>query len=143
MTGGINEVSVEEAWQRLADDARAVLIDVRTQAEWAFVGLPNLESIGKQALLAEWQAFPGNRVHTDFAERLAETLSSKGIGKDDELLFLCRSGGRSMMAARAMAAIGYTRCRNVMGGFEGNLDPERHRGRLDGWKAKQLPWVQG
>jgi rhodanese-related sulfurtransferase len=139
----IEEVSVEETWSRLASDPSAVLIDVRTKAEWAFVGLPDLSSLGKQPILMEWHGFPDNRVHVDFGPRLAEALTKSGAGKDTELFFLCRSGGRSLMAARIMAAAGYTRCRNVSQGFEGQLDAERHRGRQSGWKSRNLPWVQG
>jgi rhodanese-related sulfurtransferase len=141
--GAIEEVSVQEAWTRLESDKTCLLIDVRTQAELAFVGLPDLKGLGKQALLAEWSSFPDNRVHQDFVERLSQALDRAGIGKETELLFLCRSGGRSLMAARAMASVGYTRCRNVTHGFEGNLDPSRHRGQVDGWKARGLPWSQG
>jgi rhodanese-related sulfurtransferase len=134
----IEEVSVEETWARLANDPNSVLIDVRTQAEWAFVGVPELSRIGKQPLLIEWQGFPDNRVHTEFAQRLGEALTQNGMDQSTELLFLCRSGGRSLMAARTMQAAGYGRCRNVSGGFEGGLDPQRHRGLVEGWKAKTM-----
>lgn len=136
------DISVQQAWDRLANDPAAVLIDVRTEAEWAFVGTADLASIGKQPILTEWQTFPDNRRVGDFAERLGQALTKAGVAKTSELLFLCRSGGRSMMAARTMAAAGFTRCRNVADGFEGQLDPVRHRGRLGGWKAAGLPWVQ-
>jgi rhodanese-related sulfurtransferase len=139
----IEEVSVDDTWARLSSDRSSVLIDVRTRAEWAFVGYPDLNSIGKQPLLVEWQSFPDNRVHADFVDRLAEALQQAGASKDSELLFLCRSGGRSLMAARAMTAAGFSRCRNVTGGFEGSLDEQRHRGRREGWKSRNLPWVQG
>jgi rhodanese-related sulfurtransferase len=58
------------------------------------------------------------------------------------ILFICRSGGRSRAAAAALTAAGYRRCYNVAEGFEGNPDPERHRGKTGGWKAAGLPWVQ-
>ena len=139
----IESVSVEETWARLKGDAASVLIDVRTGAEWAFVGLPDLSSIGKRTVLVEWQDFPGGQLNQAFVERVAEALAAIGANKDSQLLFLCRSGGRSLHAARAMSAAGYTRCLNVANGFEGPLDPNRHRGTLGGWKAKGLPWVQG
>jgi rhodanese-related sulfurtransferase len=139
----IDSISVEEAWTRLKQDAGSVLVDVRTSAEWTFVGLPDLSSIGKRPVLVEWQDFPGNRVNQAFVDRVTEALTAIGANKDSELLFLCRSGGRSLSAARAMTAAGYARCRNVADGFEGPLDPNRHRGRLGGWRAKGLPWVQG
>jgi len=139
----VEETSVEETWARLRSDAGAVLIDVRTGAEWAFIGLPDLSSLGKQPVLVEWQGFPGGQPNPAFVERLGEALAAIGANKDNELFFLCRSGGRSLSAARAMTAAGYSRCRNVADGFEGPLDPNRHRGTLGGWKAKGLPWVQG
>ena len=139
----IDSVSVEQTWGRLKRDANSVLIDVRTGAEWAYVGLPDLSSIGKRPVLVEWQGFPDNRVNQAFVSRVDEALSAIGANKDSELFFICRSGSRSLSAARAMAAAGYSRCRNVADGFEGPLDPNRHRGTLGGWKAKGLPWVQG
>jgi rhodanese-related sulfurtransferase len=139
----VDSVSVQETWERLKRDANSVLIDVRTGAEWAYVGLPDLSSIRKRPVLVEWQGFPDNRVNQAFVSRMDEALSAIGANKDSELFFICRSGSRSLSAARAMAAAGYSRCRNVADGFEGPLDPNRHRGRLAGWKAKGLPWVQG
>lgn len=139
----IDSLSVEETWARLQRDPGSVLIDVRTNAEWAYVGLPDLSSLGKQPVLVEWQTFPDDRLNAGFVDRLAGALAALGANKDSELFFICRSGGRSLKAARAMAAAGYSRCRNVADGFEGPLDPNRQRGRLGGWKAKGLPWGQG
>jgi rhodanese-related sulfurtransferase len=139
----IPSVSVEEAWARLKSDTGAVLIDVRTIAEWAYVGLPDLSSIGRRPVLVEWQGFPGDQLNSAFTDRVAEALQPIGADQDSELLFICRSGQRSLKAAQAMAAAGYNRCCNVADGFEGPLDPQRHRGQVSGWKAKGLPWAQG
>lgn len=139
----IDSIGVEETWARLRENADSVLIDVRTIAEWAWVGLPDLSSIGKQPVLVEWQSFPGDRLNAEFVDRVSEALIPIGANKNSELFFICRSGNRSLKAARAMAAAGYTRCLNVADGFEGPLDGERHRGRIGGWKAKGLPWGQG
>ena len=139
----IESVSVEDAWARLKGDPGAVLIDVRTIAEWAYVGLPELDSLGKRPVLVEWQGFPDERQNAAFVERVVEALRQLGADQENELLFICRSGQRSLRAARAMAAAGYRRCRNVADGFEGPLDADRHRGRLKGWKALGLPWTQG
>lgn len=139
----IETVSVEDAWMRLKSNPGSVLIDVRTIAEWAYVGLPDLSSMSKQPVLVEWQGFPDDRLNSAFVERTIEALNPLGARRDSELLFICRSGARSLKAARAMVAAGYSRCRNVTDGFEGPLDPDRHRGRLAGWKAKGLPWSQG
>jgi rhodanese-related sulfurtransferase len=139
----IAAVTAEDAWARLKDDAGSVLIDVRTLAEWAYVGLPELSALGKRPVLIEWQGFPDERVNTAFVDRVAEALKPLGANHDCELLFICRSGHRSLKAAQAMAAAGYRRCRNVVDGFEGPLDADRHRGQLQGWKAQGLPWTQG
>jgi rhodanese-related sulfurtransferase len=139
----IPAVSVDDTWAKLKSNQGTVLVDVRTIAEWAYVGLPDLSSIGKRPVLVEWQGFPDDRLNTAFVERLAEALVPLGADRDTELFFICRSGSRSHKAALAMAAAGYTRCRNVADGFEGPLDPSRHRGQVAGWKARGLPWTQG
>ena len=139
----VEDVPVTTTWERLMADPRAVLGDVRTRAEWAFVGVPDLRSTGREPLLIEWQSFPDNRVAANFVASIEAALQRLGARKDDEVFFLCRSGGRSRMAAEAMAAAGYRRCRNVADGFEGPLDADRHRGQVAGWKAAGLAWVQG
>lgn len=139
----IDDVPVEEVWARLSKDAGAVLIDVRTRAEWTFVGLPDLSEIGKRVLTVEWQANPESAAEVGFTERLTKALDAASATQDSELFFICRSGARSRMAAEAMARAGYRRCRNVADGFEGPLDADRHRGRVAGWKAAGLAWVQG
>ena len=58
------------------------------------------------------------------------------------LYFICRSGARSRSAAQALTAAGYGKCFNVAGGFEGDVDSQGHRGKSNGWKASNLPWVQ-
>jgi rhodanese-related sulfurtransferase len=136
------EASVAETWEALASKPEATLVDVRTQAEWVYVGLPSLQSIDKAPVLAEWQSFPAMDVAPDFAERLTKQLEELGVGKDAPLYFICRSGARSRHAAIAMTRAGFTRCFNVSTGFEGPLDDERHRGAAAGWKAAGLPWTQ-
>lgn len=133
------EITPTEAWQRLAADPAAKLVDVRTQAEWAYVGVPDLSALGKQPLLVSWQVFPTMVRNAAFAEQL-RTL---GIEPDDTLLFLCRSGVRSKAAAEYLTQLGYSACWNVADGFEGPHDDVRHRGGKAGWKAANLPWVQG
>ena len=128
-----------EAWDLLARETDAQLIDVRTAAEWNFVGRPDLASIGRKAHGVEWQIFPGMAQNQDFVAQAAAVLGGR---KDAPVLFLCRTGGRSRAAATAMAAAGYTRSYNIAAGFEGDLDPEHHRGQKNGWKAEGLPWRQ-
>ena len=136
----IAQITATQAYQTLAEDAGAVLVDVRTEAEWAFVGIPDIAE--PRRILLSWQVYPGMGVDPKFVDRLTEALGGATAQKDKAVLFLCRSGGRSMAAAMAMADAGFTGCVNISDGFEGNLDAQRHRGRTDGWKAAGLPWVQ-
>jgi len=138
----VDNVDVEAAWQALKSRAGSQLIDVRTRAEWTYVGIPDLGAIGKRAVLVEWQTFPDQTVDPRFVERLASELRALGAQLNDDLFFICRSGTRSLAAAQAMAAMGYRACHNVACGFEGPLDDGRHRGDLAGWKAAGLPWQQ-
>jgi rhodanese-related sulfurtransferase len=135
------DISAQEAWRVLSENPKAVLVDVRTHAEWSYVGLADLSAIGKEPLLAEWQVFPAMNVNPDFAADVAEALGD--IPRDAPVLFLCRSGVRSKAAAIAMTAQGFARSYNIAGGFEGDLDEARHRGLRNGWKASGLPWAQG
>jgi rhodanese-related sulfurtransferase len=128
----------KNAWELLASDKAAMLVDVRSEAEWAFVGVPDLARLGKRPLLVSWQTYPGMRPNPDFAAQIAKAVPDR----DTTLVFLCRSGGRSAAAAEAVTASGYRRCFNLSEGFEGNPDAERHRGRTGGWKAAGLPWTQ-
>jgi rhodanese-related sulfurtransferase len=138
----VDEVDVEAAWNGLTSSPRAQLVDVRTRAEWTYVGIPDLAPLGKRAVLVEWQTFPDQAVDPRFAERLASELKALGVQLEDDLFFICRSGSRSLAAAKAMAAAGYRACHNVSSGFEGPLDDQRHRGSACGWKAAGLPWQQ-
>jgi len=132
------DLSPRESWRLLGEDPRAVLIDVRTQPEWAFVGLPDLGSLGKNILPLSWQVFPAMTVNPDFVG----ALRAAGLTEDQPLLFLCRSGARSASAARVAKAHGYEASFNIAGGFEGDANREHHRGGVNGWKSENLPWVQ-
>lgn len=139
----VDDVPVRATWDRLKADPDAILIDVRSRAEWTFVGVPDLAELGRQPVLIEWQDFPDGRPNAAFVSRLVEQLESLGVSRRTELFFICRSGARSRKAAEAMAVAGYEHCHNVAEGFEGPLDGDRHRGTQTGWKVEGLPWVQG
>ena len=128
-----------EAWALLEKDPKAVLIDVRTAPEWGFVGVPRLEDLGKETLCISWQAYPTMARNENFAAEVA----AKGVGKDQPVLLLCRSGARSKAAAIALTAAGFGPCYNVAEGFEGDRDGALHRASVGGWKVAGLPWAQG
>ena len=131
-----------DAYGLLASEAASVLIDVRTQAEWAYVGAPDIKTLGKTPFLVEWQSYPSMRVDEQFVARLGAMLESAGVERGDPLLFLCRSGARSRRAAVVMTDAGWAPCFNVSDGFEGPLDGSGRRGGVGGWKASGLPWMQ-
>ena len=137
------DVPVTEAWDRLSADPQAQMVDVRTMAEWNFVGVPDLSGAGRRVICIEWQTFPSMAVNPGFAEETEGAVIAAGARRDTPIFFLCRSGARSRAAALAMAARGFTQAFNVANGFEGDPDAERHRGTFNGWKAAGLPWRQG
>lgn len=140
--GYAGDMASSEAYRLLVGEATATLIDVRTQAEWAYVGTPDLSRLGKTTLLLEWQAYPSMKLDESFVARLSAMLEDAGVKRGAPLLFICRSGGRSRSAAIAMTTAGWAPCLNVSDGFEGPLDLQRHRGAVGGWKAAGLPWTQ-
>ncbi len=133
------DVTPGQAWEMLAEQANVVLVDVRTDVEWNFVGVPNLESLGKAPVLVPWQLYPDMSANPDFVG----ALERYGVESNSTVLFLCRSGARSRAAAIALTRLGYSHCYNVSDGFEGGHDQQGHRGKAAGWKAEGLPWTQG
>jgi rhodanese-related sulfurtransferase len=136
------DIGTAEAWEMLTRDPGAQLVDVRTVAEWNFVGVPDIQSLGRKVHCIEWVAFPAMQPNADFVAEASGAVEAAGAGRDTPILFLCRSGARSRSAAIAMTRAGFTQAFNVVGGFEGDLDGERHRGQTTGWKADGLPWKQ-
>lgn len=140
--GYAGDVSEQNAFEALSQNA--IIVDVRTRAEWSFVGVPAIAP--EQLVLSEWQAFPDMQVNPAFAEQTAqEVLARSGVttpGEAPQIFFLCRSGARSRSAAIAMTQAGFPQCFNIENGFEGAPDQQGHRGVVNGWKANSLPWRQ-
>ncbi|MFI5506727.1 rhodanese-like domain-containing protein [Mycobacterium sp. NPDC051804] len=131
------DITPEEAWKLLTDDPRAVLVDCRTEAEWRFVGVADLSSLDREVVYVEWNSSDGK--HND---NFVDDLKDAGVTVGDRpVVFLCRSGNRSIGAAETATEAGIAPSYNVLDGFEGNLDENRHRGGT-GWKAVGLPWRQ-
>ncbi|MEO7752459.1 MAG: rhodanese-like domain-containing protein [Terracoccus sp.] len=131
------DVTPAAAWAALAGDPTAVLVDVRTRAEWSYVGVPDLRAAGKEAVLVEWQRYPSGTANPGFLDE----LTAAGVDRATPVYFLCRSGVRSVAAAEAATAAGWTSAHNVLDGFEGPHDGQQHRA-VAGWKVAGLPWVQ-
>lgn len=133
------DILPDEAWDILQNHAGALLVDVRTEAEWAYVGVPSLATLGREPIFIPWMHFPSGDQNPHFADQVAGHVTDK----ETPILFLCRSGQRSRAAAQAVTALGFTRCYNIAHGFEGDKDADHHRSTINGWKVDGLPWVQG
>ena len=127
----IRNLKPRDAWQQLQADPGGIILDVRDPLEFAFVGHP----IG--AVNVPWKAAPEWRLNPEFIE----TVRQFG-GPETPLYLLCRSGQRSLDAARALADAGFRNLTNIDEGFEGPLDADRHRGTIGGWRFAGLPWEQ-
>jgi rhodanese-related sulfurtransferase len=134
----VEDVAPQQAWQALQANPDAQMVDVRTDAEWMYVGLPDLSPAGKRVLLVQWQSFPTGAMNPTFVE----DLGAAGLNRQHEIYFICRSGARSLAAAELAEAAGFRRVFNVSDGFEGPPDAGGHRGNVAGWKADGLPWRQ-
>lgn len=130
------DLTPSEAWDLLQQEPEAVLVDVRSEAEWMFVGLPDVTALGKKLVTVAWNHWPGGR-NPDFLDQLADA----GVDGSGPTVFLCRSGARSRAAAVAATEAGIDPSYNVSEGFEGDLDEHGHRGTT-GWRARGLPWRQ-
>jgi rhodanese-related sulfurtransferase len=127
--GALTPAEAHQVW-KLAPGAR--LVDVRTRAEWDWVGrVPDAVEI-------EWLSYPGMQPNPNFVSQLQHQVDPESL-----VLFMCRSGARSDAAARAASGKGYNNCYNVLEGFEGDKDANGHRNRVGGWRHAGLPWMQG
>jgi len=134
----VEDIEPKQVWDALRQDKQARLVDVRTDAEWNFVGLPDLDEASQDPVLIPWQTLPTMQVNRDFVGQMRQA----GLTPENKLYFLCRSGARSRAAAQAAQAAGFPAAYNIKDGFEGPVDAEGHRGTVAGWKANGLPWRQ-
>ena len=135
--GYAGDVTPEATFAGLAADEEAVLVDCRTRAEWNYVGVPDLTSLGKPVIYLEWLNYPEGAVDPEFVDKLTE----HGVPRHAPVYFLCRSGVRSISAARAATDSAYEAAYNVLEGFEGPIGSGGIRD-VSGWKLAGLPWKQ-
>jgi rhodanese-related sulfurtransferase len=125
------DLTPQEAWAKL--EQGAILVDVRTEGEWAHIGIPDTKATDNDPLFIQW-TFPGGIPNPDFITDLTQQAPEDNAA---ELVFLCRSGQRSIAAAIAATRAGFTSY-NVLEGFEG--EPDRYGERtVNGWKNRGLP----
>ena len=136
----IKGISSQQAWEILEGDPQAILLDVRTSVEYEYVGHP------LNALHIPWMDAPDWNVDAEFVNKVREALM-KRTGTDQDpgsiaILTICRSGKRSLAAAEELVRQGFNNLYNIEDGFEGNLDNNKHRNTINGWRVASLPWEQ-
>lgn len=126
--GALTPREAFDLWQEVKG---AQLVDVRTQAEFDWIGrIPG-------AIEIEFSLYPGSVPNPEFPAQLKAMAD-----KNAPVMFLCRSGKRSHNAAMLATQVGYTDCYNVLEGFEGDRDASGHRNTVGGWRVAGLPWIQ-
>jgi rhodanese-related sulfurtransferase len=126
------ELTPQEASDLLRLAPGAKIVDVRTRAEWDWVGRV------AGAVEIEWNQYPGSTRNPNFMAELKRQVDPEAL-----VMFLCRSGVRSVAAATAATEAGYNTCYNILEGFEGDKDANGHRNTIGGWRKAGLPWIQG
>jgi len=126
----IHEIDSKEAYKKLTLSPKSILLDVRTNDEWRSTGVPDLTSINKQTVLLEWPRFVNKEFINFFKTRLISSFNF-----EDDLIFICRSGVRSRLAAEISVKFGFANVCNILDGFEGI-----NNSVYNGWKKNDLPW---
>lgn len=132
------DVSPQRAYEAATGPDDALLVDVRTHAEWTYVGVPDLAGAQREVAFVEWSHYPNGTLNDAFVDE----VTAAGLEPGRPVYLLCRSGVRSRAAADSLTAAGLGPAYNVLDGFEGPHDPDQHRS-LGGWKNAGLPWRQG
>jgi rhodanese-related sulfurtransferase len=136
----VQSISPRQAWDLLQDNPRAVMIDVRSNMEFLFIGHP------KGAIHISWIDDPDWKINPHFASEVRKVMLGGISCEADQgcapIILICRSGKRSLEAGHALLIDGFTEVYNVLEGFEGDLDDEHHRSTIGGWRFHGLPWEQ-
>jgi len=140
MNNSIKSLTPTEAFKLIQNDPRALLVDVRSNMEFLFIGHP----VG--AMSIPWIDEPDWVINPHFAAEVRKLilggLDHRSEGHNVPVVLICRSGKRSLEAGNLLLNEGFHDVYNVEDGFEGELDHEHHRSTLAGWRFDDLPWEQ-
>ena len=143
MSGGQSEVqhlTPKQAYELLQHNPRAILVDVRSNMEFLFVGHPT------GAIHIPWIDEPDWDINPHFVRQIRELMLGGIICDEGDgcapIILICRSGKRSVEAGNALIESGLRDVYNVLDGFEGELDDNHRRSSLGGWRFDGLPWEQ-
>ncbi|MCK4950873.1 MAG: rhodanese-like domain-containing protein [Gammaproteobacteria bacterium] len=136
----VKSLSPKQAWDLIQENPRAVMIDVRSDMEYLFIGHP------AGSIHVPWIDLPDWKINPHFASEVRKVMLG-GLSCDNDsgcapIILICRSGKRSLEAGHALIDDGFTEIYNVLEGFEGDLDKDHHRSTLGGWRFHGLPWKQ-
>ena len=137
----VKTITCKETWKLMQENPSAVLIDVRSNMEFLFIGHP----VGSVHLA--WIDEPEWEPNPNFAREVRELMLGKVIcdhdsGECPPILLICRSGRRSLVAGEVLVEAGFRNVYNVKEGFEGPRDEHHHRSTISGWRFEGLPWEQ-
>ena len=125
------------AFEKLQSNSQALFVDVRSKAEYKYVGYP------ENSILIPWIDDPDWEPNPEaFSEAVMQELDGRENLSDTEIILICRSGFRSNEALKCLENKGFTQVSHVASGFEGDLDENDHRGNLNGWRHDGMPWSQ-
>jgi rhodanese-related sulfurtransferase len=136
----VQHLTPQQAAALMQQNPRAILVDVRSNMEFLFVGHP------RGAVHIPWIDEPDWEVNPNFVRQIRELLLGGIISATGEggapVILICRSGKRSVEAGRALLQAGFHDVYNVLDGFEGELNDQHQRSSLGGWRYDGLPWEQ-
>jgi len=125
------------AVERLQSNSQALFVDVRSKAEYKYVGFP------ENSILIPWIDDPDWEPNPEvFSDLVMQELDGRENLLNTEIILICRSGYRSNDALKCLENKGFTQVSHVASGFEGDLDENDHRGNLNGWRHDGMPWSQ-
>ena len=125
------------AVERLQNNPQTLFVDVRSKAEFKYVGYP------ENSILIPWIDVPDWEPNPElFSDLVMQELDGRENLLNTEIILICRSGFRSNEALKCLENKGFTQVSHVASGFEGDLDENDHRGNLNGWRHDDMPWSQ-
>ena len=143
-------VAPKDCWKELSENENSILLDVRTNPEIMYVGAPDLASIKRPVIRAEFMkhsdaGFVPNPEFFELAKsRIIEKFPDFKTSPPEKysLFFICKAGPRGNNAAKTFYEHGYKNSYCIRGGFEGDLNGSKLRGKVSGWVYEGLPYVQ-
>ena len=125
------------AVEKLQNNPQALFVDVRSKAEYKYVGFPENSILIPWIDDPDWEPNP-----VAFSDSVMQELDGRENLLNTEIILICRSGYRSNEALKCLENKGFTQVSHVASGFEGDLDENDHRGNLNGWRHDGMPWSQ-